>query len=147
MGLDAAVYRRLDELPFTKEELRSIAVDPRTGQVDFEDAALFRAWSDKVKVVEKRIGNIALVNALKAELEKILGDSSSETLLISKILYSETHSGDVIPRDDLGSLKHEIALVRGIAGCQRSSELESFLADMEELVGASERHGNPIVFV
>jgi hypothetical protein len=147
MGLDAAVYRRLDELPFTKEELRSIAVDPRTGQVDFEDAALFRAWSDKVKVVEKRIGNIALVNALKAEVEKILGNSSSETLLISKILYSETHSGDVIPRDDLGLLKHEIALVRGIAGSHRSSELESFLADMEELVSASERHGNPIVFV
>jgi hypothetical protein len=147
MGLDVAVYRRLDELPFTKEELRSIAVDPRTGQVDFEDAALFRAWSDKVKVVEKRIGNIALVNALKAELEKILGDSSSKTLLISKILYSGTHSGDVIPKDDLGSLKHEIALVRGIAGCQKSSELESFLADMEELVTASEHHGNPIVFV
>jgi hypothetical protein len=147
MGLDAAVYRRLDELPFTKEDLRFIEVDPRTGQVDFEDAALFRAWSDKVKVVEKRIGNIALVNLLKAELERILGESGSETLLISKVLYSGTHSGDVISKDDLGSLKHEIELVRGIAGRQKSSELESFLADMEELVAASERHGNPIVFV
>ena len=147
MGLDVAVCRRLDELPFTKEELRSIAVDPRTGQVDFEDAALFRAWSDKVKVVEKRIGNIALVHALKAELEKILGNSSSTTLLIGKILYSGTHSGDVIPKDDLGSLKHEITLVRGIAGCQKSSELESFLADMEEVITASEHHGNPSVFL
>jgi hypothetical protein len=147
MGLDAAVYRRLDELPFTKEDLRFIEVDPRTGQVDFEDAALFRAWSDKVKVVEKRIGNIALVNLLKAELERVLGESSSETLLISKVLYSGTHSGDVISKEDLGSLKHEIALVRGVTGHQKSSELESFLADMEELVTASERHGNPIVFV
>ncbi len=46
MGLDAAVYRRLEELPFTKEDLRFVAVDPRTGQVDFEDAALFRAWTN-----------------------------------------------------------------------------------------------------
>jgi hypothetical protein len=147
MGLDAAVYRRLEELPLTKEDLRFVAVDPRTGQVDIENAALFRAWSDKVKVVQKRIGNIALVNLLKAELERILGDSCSEMLLINKVLYSGTHSGDVIPRDDLGSLKREIELVRAIAGHRRSSELDTFLADMEELITASERHGNPIVFV
>jgi len=71
----------------------------------------------------------ALGNALKEEQEKIRGDSSSATLLISKILYSGTHSGDVIPRDDLDSLKHEIALVRGVAGSKKSSELESFLAE------------------
>jgi hypothetical protein len=147
MGLDAAVYKRLDEMPFTEKELHFIAVDPRTGQVDFEDAALFRAWSDKVKAVEKRIGNIALVNLLKDELEKALGDSSSQTLLIGKVLYSGTHSGDIISKDDLSSLKHEIDLVRGISGPRISSNLKSFLADMEELVAASEQHGNPIVFV
>lgn len=147
MGLDAAVYRRLEELPFAKEDLPFVAVDPRTGQVDFEDAALFKAWSDRVKAVEKRIGNIALVNVLKSELEGILGQSSSETLLITKVLYSGTHSGDIIAKEDLGSLKHEIALVRGLAGRQPSLELASFLADIEELVAASEMHGNPIVFI
>ncbi|HUO27180.1 MAG TPA: hypothetical protein VMU61_16050 [Candidatus Aquilonibacter sp.] len=147
MGLDAAVYKRLEELPFTKEDLRFVAVDPRTGQVDFEDAALFRAWSDKVKVVEKRIGNIALVSLLRAEMEKILGAQSSGTLLIRKVLYSGTHSGDIISKEDLSSLKHEIASVRKTTGQQLSPEVESFLADMEELIAASERHGNPIVFV
>jgi hypothetical protein len=147
MGLDAAVYRQLEELPFTKEDLRFIEVDPRTGQVDFEDAALFRAWSDKVKAVQKRIGNIALVNLLRAELERILGRSSAGTLLISKVLYSGTHSGDIISKEDLGSLRHEIELVRGITDPKTSSELDSFLADMEELVTASEQHGNPIVFL
>jgi hypothetical protein len=93
MGLDATVYKRLEDLAFTKEDLRFVAVDPRTGQVDFENADLFRAWSNNVKAVEKRISNIALVNLLKAELERILGESSSETLLIVKVLYSGTHSG------------------------------------------------------
>lgn len=147
MGLDAAVYKRLDEIPFTRENLRFVTVDPRTGQVDFEDAALFRAWSDKVTAAEKRIGNIASVALLKSELQKLLGRSSAQTVLIGKVLYSGTHSGDIISKDDLDSLKHEIALVRGISGLDMSSELQRFLVDMEELVAASERHGNPIVFV
>jgi hypothetical protein len=148
MGLDAAVYRQLEELPFTREDLRFISVDPRTGQVDFESAGLFKAWNDKVKAVEKRIGNNALVNRLKTELERILGQSSSGTLLINKVLYNGTHSGDIIPRQDMPSLKHEIALVRGITEhLDSSSELESFLVDIEELIAASERHKNPIVFV
>ena len=147
MGLDAAVYRRLGEMPFTKEDLRFIAVDQRTGQVDFEDAVLFRTWSDKVKAAEKRLGNMARVDLLRSELEGLLGHSSSQTLLISKVLYSGTHSGDIISKEDLVPLRNEIALVRGISGPQISSDLKAFLADMEELIAASEKHGNPIVFV
>jgi hypothetical protein len=147
MGLDAAVYKRLEELPFRKEDLRFVVVDPTTGQVDIEDAALFRTWSDQTKATEKRIGNIALVNLLKSEVERILGQSSSEAVLIKGILYSGTHSGDIISKSDLGTLKSEIALVRRVAGHQASHELESFLADIEELIAASERHGNPIVFI
>jgi|GEM_PF-2762013 hypothetical protein len=147
MGLDAAVYRRLEELPFTSEDLRFITADPRTGQIDFEDAALYREWSERVTVVKRRIGNIAFVDLLKAEIERILGHSSSETFLIRRVLYNGTHSGDIISGGDLLLLKHEIALVRGIAGRQLSPELENFLTDMEELVSASERNGNPIVFI
>jgi hypothetical protein len=147
MGLNAAVYSRIENLPLTKEDLRFIAVDPRTGQVDFEYASLFRVWGDKVKVVERRIGNMALVNLLRAEIERILGNPSSETLLIRKVLFSGTHSGDVISHGEMASLRHEISLVRGIAEFRKSSGLENFLADMEELIAASERNGNPIVLI
>ncbi len=146
MGLNATVYKRLEEVPFSREDLRFVAVNPNTGQIDFEDPALSRNWSDKVKVVEKRIGNIALVNVLKAEIEGILGESSSETILVRKILYSGTHSGDIISLKDLDSLKHEITLVRGIAQQQTSVYVEHFLEDMKELIDASEQHGNPIMF-
>jgi len=147
MGVDATVYRRLDELPFTKEDLQFVSVDPRTGQLDFDNADLFRTWGDKVKVVQKRIGNIALVNLLKAELQRILGDSNSRTLLIDKVLYSGTHSGDIISKADLASLKQEVAKIRESKGHPISKELDRFLSDMEELVVASEQHDNPIVFV
>ncbi len=146
MGLDATVYRRIEELPFTKEDLRLIAVDPRTGQVDFADVAMDRAWSSKVKAVEKRIGNIAMVHFLRAELEAILASSGSDTVLIGKVLNNGVHAGDILSLDDLGSLRNEIALVRRIVSTELSPEVESFFADMEELADASERHRNPIVF-
>jgi hypothetical protein len=147
MGLNAAVYRRLEGLPLAKEDLRFVAVDPRTGQLDFEDAALFRTWGDRAKAVEKRIGNIALVNLLKAEIETKLGPSGPESFLVRKVLYSGTHSGDIVSKDELSSVTREIALIRGLAGQQVSPELATFLADMEELVAASEMHRNPIVFI
>ena len=147
MGLDAAVYRRLEELSFTEKDLSSITVDPKTGQVDFEDPALFRIWRDKIKAVEKRIGNSSFVNLLKTEIEELLGHSTAEMLLISKVLYSGTHSGDMISKHDLDYLRREIGLIRGIAGSHGSPELGNFLADMEELVVASEKHRNPIVFI
>ena len=147
MGLNAAVYKQLRELPFTKEELHNITVDQTTGEIDFEDAGLFKAWRDKVRAVEKRIGNITLVHQLRTELQKVLGDSASETILLSRVLYDGTHGGDMISLGRLLQLKDEIVLTRGIAGQDISPELSRFLTDMEELILASERHKNPIVFV
>lgn len=72
---------------------------------------------------------------------------SAEEYQRSKVLYDGTHSGDIISNGDLGALKNEIELVRAVPGAQLSSDLKNFLADMEELVAASEQHGNPIVFV
>ena len=43
MGLNAAVYKKISRLLFTDEELTSINVASRTGQIDFENAALFKA--------------------------------------------------------------------------------------------------------
>lgn len=147
MGLNAAVYRKITELPFTERDLSFVTVDPMTGQVDLDDAAVYQAWSDKVKVVEKRIGNAALVNELRTEVEHLLGRSSSTSLLIRRVLYNGTHSGDIIANSDLGLLKREIGIVRGIQEHQVSHELERFLAAMEELADASEGNGNPIVFI
>jgi len=147
VGVDAAVYRRLEDLPLQRGDLRFVEVDPRTGQVDFENADLFQTWKDKVKVIEKRIGNMSHVDRLKAELSGVLGKSSSGSLLISKVLYSGTHSGDFIGREYLTPLKNEIALVRRVSERQISSELNSFLGDMEDLIAASTQNGNPIVFI
>ena len=146
MGLDAAVYKRLEELPFTKEELRFITVDARTGQFDFEDPTLFRTWRDRVMAVSKRIGNVALVDFLRAEIERVLGPSP-RPLLIRRVLYDGTHSGDVIAMEELPDLKEEVRLCRESSRRGGSPQLEAFLSDMSELIAASERHHNPIVFI
>jgi hypothetical protein len=147
MGLDAAVYKRLDELPFTEQDLHLVTVDPRTGQINFEDAALFRAWDDRIVAVHKRIGNMTLVKSLRTELEGFRRGSHSTGILITKILYSATHSGDIISKEDFGPLRNEIRFVRELAQEHASHELTNFLRDIEELMAASEQHGNPIVFI
>ena len=114
---------------------------------DFENAQLFQAWRDKVKAVEKRIGNIAAVNALRSESERIFRWSFSESLLAKRILHNGMHTGDILPGKDLGLLKNEIALVRELSRDQCTPDLKTFLSDMEELGSASEKHGNPIVFI
>jgi hypothetical protein len=147
MGLNAAVYWPKEMLGFSEEDLPNIDVDPRTGQFYFETAELDKVWGEKIKAVDKRIGNISSVGLLRQEIEGVLGTSHPETLLISRVLYNGVHSGDIIQRKELGELRREIALVRDASGHSSSAELEVFLADMHDLIDASEKCGNPIVFI
>jgi hypothetical protein len=148
MGLDAVVYRRLEEVPFPSDsDLSSVRVDELTGEVHFENAEAAVTRREDVVAIKKRLGNMALIAVLYKEISRVLGRSSPPSMLLSKVLYDGTHSGDVIPVEELDRLKHEICLVREKAHSQGSHELEEFLSRIEELITASERQGNPIVFV
>lgn len=147
MGLNAAVYRKLQELPFTEEELCFVSVDPRTGQIDFESPAVYARWHNEVRAASKRIGNISSVHILKGEIEALLGDTDEGGVLLGKVLQSGVHSGDILDADDVRKLKSELCSLK-ISGDRRlSAELQHFLDDMDELVVASEKHENPIVFI
>jgi hypothetical protein len=68
-------------------------------------------------------------------------------LLITKVLYSGTHSGDVLNASDLPQLQREIQMVKENAGGPAALEIQQFLGDIEELIRAAQEQGNPIVFV
>jgi hypothetical protein len=146
MGLDAVVYKRLEEVAIPQTiDLDLVRVDEYTGEV-YLDNDMSGLTPEAVQATHRRLGNIALISALHDEVNKLLAGFSSESLILSKVLYDGTHCGDIIPRDQIDTLQREINLVRGIAGTGASPELQEFLSDMEELASASERHGNPIVF-
>jgi hypothetical protein len=147
MGLDAIVYRSKANLPFDADVVGAV-VDETTGEYYFPDQNLESAlerefpWETRI-AVRKRIGNIALVAAVRENAGEILGGDS---IILSKVLYSGTHSGDSIPLDLISALEGELFRLRRYADQNEVDHLKRFVTDMLDLVGGAKREGNPIVF-
>lgn len=147
MGLDAVVYKRLEEVTLPHGvNLDSLRVEEITGEVYFENDEVSLSRED-IRAVSKRLGNMALINSLRDQISDLFGPRSRSSILVAKILYDGTHAGDVIAIEDLDHLKQEISLVREKNEFRKSREMAEFLSAMDELIVASERHGNPIVFI
>ena len=159
MGLDAVVYcdcferRRLRAPPPTGCSL-SVAADGSLlcgsddldVQLAFDQWQLSRACEHEMGVLLHRyIGNIALVAALRGELQQ---EPDLFPLLLSKVLYNGVHSGDFIPLADLERLQPEVAAL-GELPCtdpEMAGLLVNFAAQMKDLVACGLRVGKPIAF-
>jgi hypothetical protein len=93
--------------------------------------------------VRKRIGNIALVGALREDAKRVLEDHS---IILSKVLYSGTHCGDSIPLDLISALETELFRLQHYADQNHVEYLKRFVTDMQDLIAGAKREGNPIVF-
>jgi hypothetical protein len=148
MGVDAAVYKRLEEVPLPAgSDLNRIIVDDITGETYFDDASPVKLPRENAIAVERRLGNMHHIQLLYDQLSRLIPGRRESSLLLNAVLYSGTHAGDVIPLSDAHRLKEEIASVRSMKSAMSLPEVARFLLDMEELVVASERTGNPIVFI
>src|SRR5215467_10668947 len=105
MGLDAAVYRNLKDLP---EYLRErVTVDPESGEISFRDISDYQLFGlPKLKAWLERIGNIAMVAFIREEVAKAFGNQ--ESLLSKKVVYSGSHAGDHIPFSQIADLGREV---------------------------------------
>src|SRR5215469_3590306 len=147
MGLDAVVYRSKVNLPFDPDAVGAV-LEESTGEYYVSDLDLERAFERKFPretriAADKRIGNIALVSWLREQASLVLDDRS---IVLSKVLYSGSHSGDSIPIEQTFALRDEL-LQLGRSTKQLDCDLKLFVTDMLELVEAARREGNPIVFV
>jgi hypothetical protein len=144
MGLDAVVYKSAGSIAFdpVKEGARR---DETTGEICFEGDVRGKEYPrSSFTAAEKRLGNILAIRALRIEVSTILQNENST--LQQKVLYNGTHAGDVIGAEGLDELEREINVVRTKAGRKCSPRLQSFLKDFQELIDASRRESNPIVF-
>jgi hypothetical protein len=66
--------------------------------------------------------------------------------VLSRVLYSGTHAGDVITVDAFPQLKSELATAAEYGEQQDCPDLCRFARDMNDLIIAAESEGNPIVF-
>ena len=147
MGLDAIVYRSKANLPFNPDSVGAVR-DDSTGEYYFPDPALEPIRErefprDNRIAVEKRIGNMAQVAAIREETERVLDGHS---IIVSKVLYSGTHAGDSIPLDLIPALENELLLLGRFATENDASPLKQFVGDMTDLAAAARSERNPIVF-
>jgi hypothetical protein len=144
VGLDAVVYINRDNLPLKAKE-DAPTIDDETGEAYFEDSRFSTRYPKSIfTAVQRNLGNIAEIAALRTEVSTVLGNDS---IISNKVLYSGSHSGDRIPFDDLQRLDSEISLVRARTVDTRSTALGRFLESLSELVEAAKKQHNPIVFV
>ena len=143
MGLEALVYRDISSIP---PELvsRSLECDPETGELFYPNATRPLNLPNDFAVARRiHLGNIGEIAGLRREVSQILGDSA---LIITKVLFSGSHSGDVIPPSFFNELEAELRRLE-----LHPENLSHPVADMTfnllELIEEAKRQNNPIVFV
>jgi len=96
-------------------------------------------------LVSHRIGNVAAVDSLREEFEQ---QPDYFKLILSRILYSGSHCGDIILASELSQLVPEVEALAGIH-CE-DPDMERFVRGFEiqmiELLNAALHVGKPIVF-
>jgi hypothetical protein len=159
MGLDAVVYcdcfekGRLKEPPpsgcrleIDRDGSMLCGSDALDVQMAFDQWRLHRACNhDDGVLVHHRIGNVALVAALRAELERFPGQFP---LILSKVVYNGTHCGDFIADQDVQRLRSEVEALADVRYNNPDMEelIREFKSQMSDLVESALRIGKPISF-
>lgn len=143
MGLNAIVYCNIKNVAMDNN-ICNAAVDDYTGEVFFEDLALSRKYPGEMFVAkDKRLGNVEEVACLR---ELISRNVSEGSILLKNVLYSGSHSGDIIDLNSLDALEEEVAHVKALINSDMYPMLKTFLDSMSELINSAKDQRNPIVF-
>jgi hypothetical protein len=96
-------------------------------------------------LVKKRVGNMGSAAYVRAYVREFLEGNSPNNfpLLLERVIYSGTHSGDWIAASDVPELLTETRRLRGLTD---DPLIIQFTNDVCELAEASIATGNPIVF-
>lgn len=142
MGLDAVVYKNRIALDLGIHAPDACFV-PETGETYFDNPSHYKNYpQDYFEAVSFRIGNISTVAALREEVINKLGRNSS---IEAMVLYSGSHSGDIVQPHKFPELEREIDALSHIES--KSLDLADFLNQLSLLINAGRSNDNPIVFV
>jgi hypothetical protein len=145
MSLNALVYRNRDTLNIDVESLGAVR-DDRTGEYYFPTPEHDGKFPREAFIAhEFWIGNALGVAELANELRTIT--KKNHSLIQQKVLYSGTHSGDIIELELLANLEREVRELFDQHRKELSEFVVGFLKGMLELIATGKRENNPIVFV
>ncbi len=123
-----------------------LAGDPSMDEWTAHDRWLAASCKHSGYLLSERLGNISMAAHLRDFLRGLQGKPGPKfPVLLKKVVYDGTHSGDFIPVKESPALLREIDLVLGSSDILTEGEKE-FFHSMKRLCEASIATGNPIVF-
>jgi hypothetical protein len=140
MGLDAIVYKNAKRLLEAYGDDR-IEVDGTTGEACQKDGVQISIPVELRIALRQRLGNMDEIRFLRGEVKRLFGDSDS--YLNQKVLYSSSHSGDILSLSEMQVISQEVDVLRQ----SNDVRLQTFVETMDSLIRASRAELNPIVFV
>ena len=140
MSLDAVVFKNLKTMQAEFGD-GPFDVELQTGDIEPSAGSPLKLPLGATYAADKWLGNVAGIGELRELVEEIFQDRKS--VVLERVIYSGSHSGDVLEISYLAQLRAELDILRR----NDAGIIQRFVSDMDELVAAAEREGNPIVFV
>lgn len=135
-----------DRLKLDKTEEPVLTGDPSTEEWAAHDSWFAESCEHGGYLLCERLGNITLAAHLRDFLKGLEGRPGPKfRILLTKVLYNGTHTGDEIPVSMSAELEKEVDTVLHSSDILTDSEREFFVS-MKRLCEASIETGNPIVF-
>ena len=95
-------------------------------------------------LVSKDLGNLTLVASLREQISRLPDAESAFPIILKRVIYNGSHTGDEIPVGDVPKLKSELLSLAKFN--LDDASVKTFVRDMNELCAESLFTGNPIVF-
>ncbi|MBF0548448.1 MAG: hypothetical protein HQM08_28695 [Candidatus Riflebacteria bacterium] len=116
-------------------------MDQTTGEACLKPDICSQIPLEAFVATSKRLGNHDEIRYLREKISEIFSGKGS--VILERVLYSASHSGDVIPSSEFFKLREEIRQLRMLP----DASLNSFVESMVTLINCGILEENPIVFV
>ena len=135
-----------DRLVWDETNGPSLSGDPDDDEWEAHERWVQESCEHEGFLVSEFLGNIVRAKNVRDFLKGLQGDPGPKfPILLKKVVYDGTHTGDWIPVKQTPALLREVNLVLGSSDILTQGEREFFDA-MKRLCEASIETGNPIVF-
>lgn len=135
-----------ERLAFDEIGEPTLTGDPSDEEWEAHDKWLGESCQHQGFLLALFLGNITRVQNLRSFLRGLQGKPGPRfPILLGKVLYDGTHTGDSIPSRQAAKLLQEVETVLHSSDILADSEKE-FFNNMKQLCEASVATGNPIMF-
>jgi hypothetical protein len=135
-----------DRLTFDEAGEPTLTGDPSDDDWEAHDQWLADSCEHEGYLLSMFLGNITRVGNLRSFLRHLQGTPGPRfPMLLTKVLYDGTHTGDWISSEHSKKLLKEVEIVLHSSDILAESEKE-FFNNMKQLCEASIATGNPIMF-